>query len=50
MSVDRFVDERAPNQKVRDVEGIYNQYDYFEQSKVTLNLWAGLIEGCHSLA
>lgn len=29
LGVDRFVAERALNDKVRDVESVYNQYDYF---------------------
>lgn len=42
LGVDRFVAERALNRKVRDVEGVYNQYDYFEERKVALDRWAGL--------
>jgi integrase len=44
LGVDRFVAERALNHKVRDVEGVYNQYDYFEERKVALGRWAGLLE------
>ena len=40
LGVDRFVAERALNHKVRDVEGVYNQYDYFEERKVALERWA----------
>ena len=39
LGVDRFVAERALNHKVRDVEGVYNQYDYFEERKVALERW-----------
>jgi hypothetical protein len=43
LGVDYFVAERALNHKVRDVEGVYNQYDYFEERKVTLDQWAQLL-------
>ena len=33
LGIDRFVAERALNHKVRDVEGVYNQYDYFDGSR-----------------
>lgn len=44
LGVDRFVAERALNHKVRDVEGIYNQYDYFAERKHALERWAGVLE------
>lgn len=40
LGVDRFVAERALNHKVRDVEGVYNRYDYFEERKGALERWA----------
>lgn len=43
LGVDRFVAERALNHKVRDVEGVYNQYDYFEERKHALGRWAMLL-------
>lgn len=43
LGIDRFVAERALNHKVRDVEGIYNQYDYFEERRVALSRWAALL-------
>ncbi|WP_428422837.1 tyrosine-type recombinase/integrase [Methylibium sp.] len=43
LGVDRFVAERALNHKVRDVEGVYNQYDYFEERKLALSRWAMLL-------
>lgn len=43
LGIDRFVAERALNHKVRDVEGIYNQYDYFEERKLALSRWAALL-------
>ncbi len=45
LRVDRFVAERALNHKVRDVEGVYNQYDYFNERKEVLERWACLLEG-----
>lgn len=44
LGVDRFVAERALNHKVRDVEGVYNQYDYFEERKDALGRWALMLE------
>ena len=44
LGVDRFVAERALNPKVRDVEGIYNQYDYFDERKDALSRWAMLLD------
>lgn len=44
LGVDRFVAERALNHKVRDIEGVYNQYDYFTERKVALDRWAGMLE------
>lgn len=44
LGVDRFVAERALNHKLRDVEGVYNQYDYFEERKDALVRWARLLE------
>jgi len=44
LGVDRFVAERALNHKVRDIEGVYNQYDYFNERKGALNRWAMLLE------
>ncbi len=43
LGIDRFVAERALNHKVKDVEGIYNQYDYFEERKAALSRWAALL-------
>ncbi|MBK9442162.1 MAG: tyrosine-type recombinase/integrase [Comamonadaceae bacterium] len=43
IGVDRFVAERALNHKIRDVEGVYNQYDYFEERNGALNRWAMLL-------
>lgn len=43
LGVDRFVAERALNHKVRDVEGIYNRYDYFDERKEALTRWAMLL-------
>lgn len=43
LGIDRFVAERALNHKLKDVEGIYNQYDYFKERKVALEKWAALL-------
>jgi len=43
LGVDRFVAERALNHKVRDVEGVYNKYDYFEDRKIALDAWARML-------
>ncbi len=43
LGIDRFVAERALNHKVRDVEGVYNQYDYFDERKRALDRWARLL-------
>lgn len=45
LGVDRFVAERALNHKVRDIEGVYNQYDYFAERKEALGRWVCLLEG-----
>ncbi len=44
LGVDRFVAERALNHKVRDVEGVYNQYDYFEERKKALGRWVDMLK------
>jgi integrase len=43
LGVSRFVAERALNHKIRDVEGIYDQHDYFAERKVALGKWADLL-------
>lgn len=43
LGVDRFVAERALNHKIRDVEGVYNQYDYFDERREALTRWAMLL-------
>jgi integrase len=43
LGIDRFVAERALNHKLKDVEGIYNQYDYFKERKAALEQWAALL-------
>ena len=44
LGVDQFVAERALNHKMRDVEGVYNRYDYFEERKDALSRWAMLLD------
>jgi integrase len=48
LGVDRFVAEGALNHKVRDVEGVYNQYHYFEERKKALSLWVGMLEALNN--
>ncbi len=43
LGISRFVAERALNLKIRDVEGIYDQHDYFAERKVALGKWADLL-------
>ena len=44
LGVDRFVAERALNHKLKGVEGIYDQYDYFEQRVDALERWAETLD------
>ncbi len=43
LGINRFVAERALNHKIRDVEGIYDQHDYFSERKIALTKWAALL-------
>ena len=43
LGINRFVAERALNHKIRDVEGIYDLHDYFEERKIALAKWAELL-------
>lgn len=43
LGIDRFVAERALNHKIRAVEGIYDQHDYFDERKLALGKWATLL-------
>ena len=43
LGIDRFVAERALNHKLRDIEGVYNHYDYFNERKRALEKWARLL-------
>lgn len=43
LGVDRFVAERALNHKLKDVEGIYDQHDYFDQRMDALTVWAATL-------
>lgn len=44
LGVNRFVAERALNHKLRDVEGVYDRHDYFEERKDALDRWARMLE------
>ena len=43
LGIDRFIAESALNHKIRDVEGIYDQHDYFSERKIALAKWAALL-------
>ena len=43
LGIDRFVAERALNHKIRAVEGVYDQHDYFDERKAALGKWAALL-------
>ena len=43
LGINRFVAERALNHKIRDVEGIYDQHDYFSERRLALANWAALL-------
>jgi integrase len=44
IGIDPHVAERCLNHKLKGVEGIYNQHDYFDERKKALNEWAWLLE------
>lgn len=48
LGVTREVAERALNHALKDVEGIYNRHDYFEERKQALTLWADLLTSLES--
>lgn len=43
LGVDRFVAERALNHKLKNVEGVYDRHDYFDQRKDALSVWAATL-------
>lgn len=43
LGVSPHVAERCLNHKLKGVEGIYNRHDYFEERRVALEAWAGLL-------
>lgn len=40
LGVDRFVAERALNHKLKNVEGVYDRHDYFDERLTALQIWA----------
>jgi integrase len=48
LGITREVAERALNHALKDVEGIYNRHDYFEERKQALTLWADLLVSLES--
>lgn len=52
LGIDRFVAERALNHKIRAVEGIYDQHDYFAERRIALGRWATMLvelAGCSAV-
>lgn len=43
LGVDPVIAERCLNHKIKGVEGIYNRYQYFEERKQALTVWAELL-------
>lgn len=43
LGIDPVVAERCLNHRIKDVEGIYNRYQYFDERKQALELWADLL-------
>lgn len=43
LGVDPVVAERCLNHRIKGVEGIYNRYQYFDERKQALELWADLL-------
>ncbi len=46
LGVQSHIAERCLNHKLKGVEGIYNQYDYFEERKIALQKLANFLEAC----
>jgi integrase len=43
LGVDPIVAERCLNHRIKGVEGIYNRYQYFDERKQALEIWANLL-------
>ncbi|CAJ0992611.1 hypothetical protein SODG_006454 [Sodalis praecaptivus] len=43
LGVSSVVAERCLNHRIKGVEGIYNRYEYFNERKQALDLWASLL-------
>ncbi len=43
LGVDPVVAERCLNHRIKGVEGIYNRYQYFDERKRALDLWANML-------
>lgn len=48
LGVNTHIAERCLNHKIKGVEGIYNQHDYFDERKEALGKWARLLEACET--
>ncbi|MCV1327369.1 tyrosine-type recombinase/integrase [Escherichia coli] len=43
LGIDPVVAERCLNHRIKGVEGIYNRYQYFDERKRALDLWANML-------
>lgn len=48
LGVDQVVAERCLNHRIKGVEGIYNRHQYFDERRVALEQWAGLLVALES--
>lgn len=48
IGVDRFVAERCLNNKIPDMEGVYDRGDYFQERKEALEQWAAFLDSCEN--
>ncbi|AOA98093.1 tyrosine-type recombinase/integrase [Klebsiella quasipneumoniae] len=48
LGVDPVVAERCLNHRIKGVEGIYNRHQYFDERRVALEQWAGLLVALES--
>ncbi|MCU8815636.1 tyrosine-type recombinase/integrase [Klebsiella quasipneumoniae] len=48
LGIDPVVAERCLNHRIKGVEGIYNRHQYFDERRVALEQWAGLLVALES--
>jgi hypothetical protein len=46
LGISRDISEMCLNHKLQGVEGIYDQYSYYEERRVALQTWADFLEKC----